>query len=178
MNEVKEAIVQRLRKCSFPAYLHIVHKTLIRAGFGDVQLLDRFETYQKSRYGGHEIECFVPCGSRSIKVVVKVIKDRIRIRMLDELVGVLNRCGGEMALIVSPFIMGDEVAIQSTRYNTVSLDVIDEVDLVRLMSKHTVGVRRNGELDYAYFEALEEDIAAIRARRKAKRMPKGRGKRR
>ena len=80
----------------------LVSKGLTRAGFGDVQILDRRENGQKTRFGGHEILCQTTLGSLEATVVVKVINDAVRVRMLDELAGTVLRRRADAGIIVSP----------------------------------------------------------------------------
>ena len=97
-----QALEEMLKRCSLHSLLMLTSKVLSRSGFGDVQLLDRRQSRQKSRFGGHELLCESSVGMFPTRVIVKVIQDSVRLRMLDELAGSVRRTNADMGLIVSP----------------------------------------------------------------------------
>ena len=161
MNETP--LEARLKACSLHSLLLVTSKVLSRSGFGDVTILDRRQSRQKSRYGGHEIltECSV--GTVNVRVIVKVINDVVRLRMLDELAGAVDRTNSEFGLVVSPHHVSANAARWQAQYHRSRLEVIDGPLLARLLTRHRIGIRPKGELDYAFFEALEEQSARVLA---------------
>lgn len=151
-----EALQAALRGCSFHALQLVVAKALARSGYGDVQLMGRRKVSEKSSHGGHELCCISPLGDMAVKIVVKVINDDIRVRMLDEIVGVADRCGARAAIVVTPQGIGRTAARELVRYRSVRVKIIDGPRLAELLAKHSLGVRGRGEVDYAYFGQLEE----------------------
>ncbi|MBS1714912.1 MAG: restriction endonuclease [Armatimonadetes bacterium] len=150
-NQIKCA----LQNCSLHSLLMVTSKVLSRAGFGDVQILDRRESRQKSRYGGHELLCQMDVGTVPAKVVVKVVRDSVRQRMLDELAGTVIRRNADMGLLVATKHVSPLARRNKDRYNPLKLQIIDGDGLVELLTRFQIGVRPHGEVDYAFFGGLE-----------------------
>lgn len=153
MNETQ--IKHALQNCSLHSLLMVTSKVLSRAGYGDVQILDRRESRQKSRYGGHELLCELNVGTVPAKVVVKVVRDSVRQRMLDELAGTVIRRNADMGLLVATKHVSPLARRNKDRYNPLRLQIIDGDSLAGLLALYRVGVRPHGEVDYAYFGGLE-----------------------
>ncbi len=140
-----------LRGLSLHALLMTVSKVLARAGFGDVQVLDRRQNRQRSRYLGHELLCEGRIGTIPVSVVVKVVRDEVRTRMLDELAGVVRRRSADVGLLVTPYASRKGAEHPGSR-----VEVLDGPRLAALLRQHGVGVRPSGDPDYAFFAALED----------------------
>lgn len=147
-------LTKALQSCSLHPLLIVTSKILTREGFGDVQILDRRESSQKSRFGGHEIVCEGTHAGRAVKVVVKVIPDSIRTRMLDELCGTVDRMRADFGIIVAPHKIGSKPRAAVKRYRRTRIEVIDGPFLTELAQKHQIGTRSSG-VDYAFFGELE-----------------------
>lgn len=145
-----------LQGCSLHALLMCVSKALARSGFGDVQILDRRSSRQKSRYGGHEILCESALGTYPLRVAVKVVRDTARTRMGDELAGTVLRTGADMGLLVTPFNVSPKLRQAQGSYKPARIETLDGGGLARLMRCSGVGVRPNGDVDYAFFAELEQ----------------------
>lgn len=145
-----------LRTSSLHALVIVVTKALSRSGFGDVEILDRRTEKQKSRFGGHELQCITEIGNMPGKVIVKIVRDSVRTRMVDELAGTVLRTGADRGLIVTPFRMTKGAKENLDRYKPAQVDVVDGQSLVSMLKKHGIGIRGRGEVDFAYFGALEE----------------------
>ncbi|MBS1714605.1 MAG: restriction endonuclease [Armatimonadetes bacterium] len=145
-----------LQNCSLHSLLMLTSKALKRAGFGDVQILDRRQSRQKSRYGGHELLCQTEFGTVPAKVVVKVVRDSVRQRMLDELAGTVIRRNADMGILVATKHVSALARRNRERYNPLRLEIIDGDALAGLLAKYGIGVRPHGEVDYAFFGKLEE----------------------
>lgn len=145
-----------LQTSSLHTLLLLTSKMLARQGFGDVQFMDRRDTKQKSRYGGHELMCESSLGTFPIKVIVKVIGDSIRLRMLDELAGAVMRTGSDLGIIVSPFPLSKAVARHNAQYHAARLMIIDGDGLASRLSTLGIGVRPSGGVDYQFFSRLYE----------------------
>jgi restriction endonuclease Mrr len=150
-----------LQQCSLHALLMIVSKTLTRAGLGDVQIMDRRKSTQRTRFGGHELLCETYLNNRPIKIVVKVISDAVRMRMLDELAGVTLRTKADSALVVTPFHVTRTAAKVLGEHHPVRIETIDGLELEKLLLKFGIGVRGKGEVDYAFFGGLEQVSARL-----------------
>lgn len=151
-----EPLVEMLKDCSLHTLLMLTSKALTRSGFGDVQILDRRQSKQRSRYGGHELVCRGNLGTLPMKVIVKVINDSVRVRMLDELAGAVVRNRADAGLIVTPHHLTTNAARQQGQYRPARVEVIDGPALAGLLSKFGIGQRGRGEVDYAFFGALHE----------------------
>ena len=145
-----------LQTCSLHSLLMLTSKALTREGFGDVQILDRRQAKQKSRYGGHELMCETTIGSLPAKVVVKVINEDLRLRMFDELAGVVDRMKADLGILVTPRYVSAKLFGQQESYSRSRIALIDGNGLASLLSKHGIGMRPKGEIDYAFFSSLEE----------------------
>jgi len=144
-----------LKRCSLHSLLIVTSQALSRAGFGDVQLLDRRQSKQKSRFGGHELLCEGTIGGMPFRVIVKVIQDSVRLRMLDELAGSVRRTNADMGLIVSPHGLTANAAKHLSSYTPMRLEAIAGRTFSELLSRYHIGVRSRGEVDYAFFGELE-----------------------
>lgn len=152
---------QKLQECSFHALLILASKALTRTGFGDVQALDRRHSRQKSRHGGHELLCQTQLGNVPFKVIVKVIRDTVRVRMLDELAGAVQRTRADMGLIISPFPLSHRSREMATKYTGSRIETMDGPALASLLASQGIGVRTGGEPDWAFFQSLEEASAKL-----------------
>ena len=144
----------KLQECSLYGLLLVTSAALTRAGYGDVQFQDRRESRQKTKHGGHELTCTLRVGEAMSRAVVKVINDGIRTRMCDEAMGTADRRRADFAMIVSPHNLSPKVAHQQGQYTKTPLQVFAGIDLAALVAKYKVGIRKDGSIDYAYYETL------------------------
>lgn len=135
--------------------LLLVSKALARSGYGDVEIMDRRHERQKSRFGGHELLCTTSVGDRQIKVLVKVLKEAIRVRNLDEMCGTIGRMQADLGLVVSRMHITKDAKRLLPKFEGSRVSAIDGETLALLMEKHKIGVRGGG-VDYAFFGELEE----------------------
>lgn len=145
-----------LQRCSLHALLVCVSKALARSGFGDVQILDRRSSGQKSRFGGHELLCEATAGDRPLRVIVKVVLQPARTRMGDELAGAVLRNRADIGLLVTPFKVSARLLAAQAGYFPARIELLDGDALAELMRRSGVGVRAGGSVDYAFFAQLEE----------------------
>lgn len=143
-----------LRASSLHALLIMIAKALSRSGYGDVQFLDRRNPREKSRHGGHELLCEATIGTRAVKIIVKVLRDSIRIRNLDEMAGTVMRMGADSGVIISPFHTTKVAQTLLEKYRP-RTEVVDGEALAAMLEARSIGVRNKGEVDYAYFGELE-----------------------
>jgi len=156
-----QPIEAALQGSSLHVLLMLVSKTLTRAGFGDVQMLDRRQNRQKSRLGGCELLCQTNLGTVPIKVVVKVVKDTVRVRMLDELTGVVARTGSNLGVLVTPYHASQKERGPQDVPVSREVHVLDGKSLATLMGQFKIGVRPSGEPDYAFFAEMEEQSERV-----------------
>lgn len=145
-----------LQNSSLHALLLMVSKALSRSGYGDVKILDRRQSTQKSRFGGHELVCEGTLGTRPVTVIVKVVRDSARIRHLDELAGTVIRMGADSGVLVTPFHITRTAQTLLGRYGPIRTTVIDGSELAQWFAQLAIGTRSGGEVDYAFFGELEE----------------------
>lgn len=162
-----QALLHMLQRSSLHTLLLLTSKVLSRSGFGEVQILDRRETRQKSRFGGHELMCESSFGSLPLKVIVKVINDGVRVRMLDELAGAVMRTRADLGIIVSPRHVTATARKLQPHYLSARVNIIDGNDLAERLMKLGIGVRLKGDVDYQFFGALEEVSERVNAFMKA-----------
>lgn len=162
-----QALLHMLQRSSLHTLLLLTSKVLSRSGFGEVQILDRRETRQKSRFGGHELMCESSFGSLPLKVIVKVINDGVRVRMLDELAGAVIRTKADLGIIVSPRHVTATARKLQPHYLSARVNIIDGNDLAERLMKLGIGVRPKGDVDYQFFGALEEVSERVNAFMKA-----------
>lgn len=152
------SLILRLQALPLHPLLMVVAKALARAGYGDVRITGRRTPKGKSDDGGHEILCERDLGTVPVRIAVKVVRDAVRVRMLDELAGVVARTGCDLGLVVTPFAPGKTVAAELAR--TVRpgprVEVMDGAALARLLVRYGIGVREKGSVDYPFFRELEE----------------------
>lgn len=150
-----QPMIRVLQRSSLHSLLLLTSKMLSRSGFGEVQILDRRETRQKSRFGGHELLCESTLGSLPVRVVVKVINDSVRLRMLDELAGVVMRTKADLGIIVSPHHLTASAARYQGSYKASRISVIDGAALAERLQKLGIGIRKSGEIDHQFFVGLD-----------------------
>lgn len=151
-----DELAEALKQCSLHAQIMLISKALTRAGFGDVEILDRRRARQKSRYGGHEISCLAHLGPVPVRVLVKVVRDDVRTRMLDELAGCVIRSGADLGVLVSAYNVSASVNSQQVSYRPARVAILDGKALAKLMRCSGVAVRPDGTPDYAFLTELEE----------------------
>lgn len=144
-----------LQSCSLHSLLMLTSKALTRSGFGDVEILDRRHSKQKSRSGGHELSCHTTIGILPAKVVVKVINDEVRIRMLDELAGAVDRTHADLGLIVTTKRLCKSARKMLASYRRSRISAIEGPELATLLLKHGIAAR-GADVDYAFLSSLEE----------------------
>jgi len=152
-----------LQGCSLHALLMLTSKALTRSGFGDVEILDRRSTKEKTRFGGYELSCRLTLGNLPAKVIVKVIQDEVRQRMLDELAGSILRSGADAGLIVTPFHLSTSVKRAQPSYRPLRIHIVEGEELADILTRAQVGTRKQGTPDFAFFSELEEVSGRIRS---------------
>lgn len=157
------SMMEMLQKASLHALLMMTAKALSRSGFGDVTILDRREAKQKSRYGGHELLCVTTIGGVPFRVVVKVVRDSFKVRMFDELAGVVIRQNADMGILISP-CQGNEIGMKwQPQYRPLKIYSMDGHALARMISRSRIGTKDGLTPDYAFLEELEEMGARVRS---------------
>lgn len=152
-----------LGNVSFHALQILISNVMSRAGWHETQILDRRETGRKSRFGGHEISCRSFIGPVAVKMVVKVLRDSGRTRMLDEMAGTVLRNGADLGLLVVPSKLSARIERAQGAYRPARIEVLDHEALASLMRCSGVGVRADGSPDYAFLTALEEQSSRLLA---------------
>ncbi len=149
-------LTNMLQTCSLHELEMILQMTLSREGFGDIEIMNRRLAKQKSRFGGYDLVCRRTIGSVQETIIVKIVRDTVRIRHCSELMGEIDRANADLGLLVTPFHVCDSAVTQLTKYTKSRFEVLDGNDLADLLTKYEIGVRGRGEIDYAYFTGLRE----------------------
>jgi restriction endonuclease Mrr len=152
-----------VQQSSLHATLLLVAKALSRSGYGDIEILDRREPRQKSRYGGCELLCRSSFANVPVRIIVKVIRDSVRIRMLDEMAGAIDRTKADFGIVVSTADLSQKARAIRQTYRKSRVEVIDLELLTDMLSRYKIGVRPGGSPDYAYFSSLDDHIRRINA---------------
>lgn len=156
-----KSMTEMLKGCSLHSLLMLTSKVLTRSGFGDVEILDRRQSKERSRYGGHELQCTVNLGFVPMRVIVKVINDSVRVRMLDELAGTVARRNADLGMIVTPHHLTSTAKLHQAVYRKAHVHVIDGTNFAQLLRKAGIGTRGAVDVDYAFFGALEDVSARL-----------------
>lgn len=143
-----------LRQLSLNPLMTIVSRVLTRAGYGEARLQDRLKEKQKSRNGGCDLLFEATFGTREVRVAVKVLRDTIRTRMLDEMCGVVRRTKADMGFLVTPYSLGKKARDLLSSYRP-EIHVIDGAALAELMQLYGIGTKGPGVVDEEFFAWLE-----------------------
>lgn len=152
-----QELVCALRNTPLHPLLILVSTVLSQSGFGDVQILDRRENRQKSRFGGHELECRYTVGGIPSVAVVKVVRDSVRLRMLSELAGTVLYRQADLGILVATGTVSSRQLKSLAKFSPVRIEVIDGAYLAELLTFYKIGVRPHGGPDYAFLSALDEE---------------------
>ena len=147
---------RELQACPLHVLLLATQRALSRSGYGDVQFLGRFRRRQKSRLGGHDIVCETVMGASVHHVVVKVLRDTVRVRHLDELAGTVQRTRADTGLVVSPYGMTKAAAQTIGGGGVPRFHVVAGADMAEWFANYGVGVKKDGTVDRLFFRHLEE----------------------
>lgn len=150
-----------IQESSLHATLLLVAKALSRSGYGDIEILDRREPRQKSRYGGCELQCRSSFANVPVRIIVKVIRDSVRVRMLDEMAGAIDRTKADFGIVVSTADLSQRARTVRQAYRKSRVEVIDLELLTDMLAKFRIGVRPSGSPDYAFFGTLNDQIRRV-----------------
>ncbi len=151
-----DELIGMLQQCSLLELQIIIQPLLAWEGYGEIEMLDRLRTTQKSRHGGIEFLSHIGVGIRPITCAIKVINDDIRVRMLSELVGTADRLKADIGVIVTPRKLCFSARMELPKYSKVPLVTIDGEKIANWLRKYESGVRPDGSVDYAFFSELEQ----------------------
>lgn len=157
----RDPLQSLLRSASLHSSILLVSRVLARSGYGDVQLLDRRAPKQKSRLKGCELLCESNVGHDPVRVIVKVVKDSVRTRMLDELAGAVDRTKADFGILVSTEDLPAKARAAKELYRKSRVEVLDLSLLSRMLRQYRIGVRPGGEPDYAFFSELDNQLDKV-----------------
>lgn len=163
---MRDEFLVALRSASLHVRLLLIQRLLGRAGFGDIEIMDRRMEGQRSRNLGYELTCHSVKGTLPIRILVKVTKEHGRLRMVDELASVVHREQAHAGLLV---VLNQVAAsVRTFQFSRLCspVEVVEPFTLLPLFHRHGVAVRPAGGVDYAYLEELEMQseqlLAALR----------------
>lgn len=148
---LREQLEAMLNGTKLHGFEMILQSLLSREGYGEVTLMGRRRSKQKSRYGGFELLCKLSIGPEPFVCIVKVVhQHEIRVRQVMEAAGNVDRMKVDMAIIATPLTTCESTAQVLPLISKSRVDIWDGPRIADLMIKYGIGVR-NGEVDYAYF---------------------------
>lgn len=150
------SVVSALRTASLYPLTIIIERLLMCSGFDDVRSMGRRKSRQKSKLGGFDLECRTCIGSVDAKVIVKVLRDDVRIRNVEEMVGTRDRCGAHLGLIIATGNVSKFPQQNLATYRAKGVEWWDGEMLAEKLTRYLIGVRSGGEADFAYFASLED----------------------
>lgn len=154
----------RIHHAKLHTKLLLLQRLLARLGFGDVRSMGRLKAGQKSKQGGHELFCRFQAGSQTATMVVKLVSDSARLRMLCELAGTVLLNRAQFGLLVTTKPSSGRMFRFLDRLAPLKIDLIDGPHLAQLLHKYGIGVREHGEPDFSYLEQLdgqEKEVVAL-----------------
>lgn len=155
-------VKQQLEASSFRTFVTVVSSVLAQKGFGDVVSMGRHTRSGKSRHGGFDLRCRYGTGDFQQVAVVKLIHDdSIRLRMLCELAGTVVLQKANLGILVSTRRTSDRMRAIVPLFGALKVEVIDGEQLALMMARLGVGMRGHCEIDYEYFETLEQKREAF-----------------
>jgi restriction endonuclease Mrr len=165
-SQVHAALLTRLRSLPFDGYLKVVALLLGEIGYWDVRASGRRDFKGRNgRDGASGYDLLATRSSRLTLVQVKQFEaDRpLFQRSIDELRGVALRAGAGEALLITTSHFSPSINRAALRSAPIAPVVtLDGVELVDLLTRHRIGVTREGELDDALFKELEAEASGNR----------------
>lgn len=179
--QVRSALKEQLIALSFHAFEETIKELLTRLGYAEAGLLGRTQWRQFTRHGGIDMEASIKVGVSESRLVLQVKQYRrpVSRRFVDELSGVIQRCGAQEGIVIttSDFSKVARASAQSQCIAPVRL--INGNELVSLLIQHGLGVVReeaDGQeqfrVDRAYFRDLDKRFPN---RRKHSSLNRGKG---
>lgn len=139
----------------------LLQRLLSRMGYGDVRSMGRLKPGQKSKQGGHELFCRFQAGSQTANMVVKLVSDSARLRMLCELAGTMLLNRAQFGLLIATKPSSARMLQFLDRLTPLKIELIDGPHLAQLLHKYRIGVRVHGEPDFAYLERLDQQETEV-----------------
>lgn len=159
-------LLNRLLALPFDAYQSTVAQLLSEIGYWGVRPSGRRDFKGRNgRDGASGFDLFATRDSRSVLVQVKQLQaDRpLFQRSIDELRGVALREGVGEALLITTSHFSPSINRGCLRSAPIAPVVtMNGEELTTLLSRHRIGVTPGGEIDEAFFEALEAGASGNR----------------
>lgn len=153
-----------LRGSSLYVLLMLIQKAFSRAGFGDVEIMDRRLPRQRTRYGGYELMCTFGEVDRPRRMLVKVIHGAdVRVRSISEMAGEVDRHSADLGFIITTHRVCRSARQALAHYTKSRIETMEGEELADLITRQQIGTRPNGGVNYAYFSQLEEIAHRLRA---------------
>ncbi|MBS1702603.1 MAG: hypothetical protein JST12_13130 [Armatimonadetes bacterium] len=154
-----QPMTEALQNYPLHVVLLLLEKAFSKSGYGYVEIRRR-NPGEKARDGGHDMLMLGSLGESETRVVVKVVRDSLRQRHADEFSGVIQRTKADFGFLICPKKASFKF-LESLRTYGQRIDTLAGNDLVVFLYALGVGMRKNGEPDYAYLETLAERVPFV-----------------
>jgi restriction endonuclease Mrr len=146
-----------IRASSFHVQMLLVRQILDRLGYKHIQFMGRRERKEKTYLGGHEFTVDDRLGLFNVQTIVKFVGQEVRVRMLDELAGVVRRTGSDYGILISTHGLTNSAEYHLTSHEPIRIRVVTGLEFVRLLIQHKIGVRevQGLEVDEPFFRHLD-----------------------
>lgn len=138
---------------SLYTYTILLEQAFSKAGFGYVEVMDRWLPRQKSRHGGYEMTLTGKTGDAKTTVIVKIIRSTFRERNFSELDGAIKKAGADFGILVSPFVQSERFSKAHGLHERI--DILAGFELLDLFRQYGIAVDANGNLDTDYLNRLD-----------------------
>ncbi len=161
---MRSEMQQILSTCELFPLEVVLTRLLPKLGFHEVNVMGRRSEGQRSTEGGFEIEALLYRENQPIRTIVKIVRDDVRIRNVDEVVGAMTRVDAPFAIIFGTGKLCRNVEHLSRTKVGRKLTILSGDDFARLLIEHEIGTM--GRLiakgvDRKYFEFLHKECNAV-----------------
>lgn len=154
---LEKDLLSVIRVSSFHVQMLLVRQLLDRLGYKQLQFMGRRERKEKTYLGGHEFTADDRLGLFYVQTVVKFVGQEVRVRMLDELAGVVRRTGSDYGILISTHGLTNSAEFHLGSHEPIRIRVVTGTEFARLLIQHKIGVRevQGLEVDEPFFRHLD-----------------------
>lgn len=154
---LEKDLLSVIRVSSFHVQMLLVRQLLDRLGYKQLQFMGRRERKEKTYLGGHEFTDETRVGLFDVQTVVKFVGQEVRVRMLDELAGVVRRTGSDYGILISTHGLTSSAEFHLGSHEPIRIRVVTGTEFARLLIQPKIGVRevQGLEVDESFFRHLD-----------------------
>lgn len=155
---LEKDLLSVIRVSSFHVQMLLVRQLLDRLGYKHIQFMGRRERKEKTYLGGHEFTADDRLGLFNVQTVVKFVTGQdIRVRMLDELAGVVRRTGSDYGILIATHGLTRSAELHLGSHEPLRIRVVTGAEFARLLIQHKIGVRDvpTLQVDEPFFRHLD-----------------------